>query len=226
MGIAKSLGRRITPKITQAAPSMSHGFVREALRRAIEGTGPLPSVEKAVARKLDDADGDADRAIRRAIDVHTGYAAAEGFVTNLGGLVTAAATIPANITGLALIQCRLVAVIAALRGHDLDDPRVRNAVLLCMLGEDSVKKLVKKKLLPAPPMALATAPVHDPALDKVISAEVASELVSKVAGKRLATTMGRRVPLVGGAIGMSADGWATWRIGRYAARELLPRTRR
>lgn len=226
MGIAQSITKRITPKITQAAPGMSHGFVREALRRAIEGAGPLPSVQESMAKKLKDAEGDVDKAIRHAIDLHTGYAAAEGFVTNLGGLVTAAATIPANITGLALIQCRLIATIAALRGHDLDDPRVRNAILLCMLGEDSVKKLIKRKGVPAGPMALVTAPVHDPALDKVISSEVATELISKVAGKRLATTVGRRVPVVGGAVGMTADGWATWRIGRYAARELLPRARR
>lgn len=226
MGIGESLTKRITPKITQAAPGMSHGFVREALKRAIEGAGPLPSVEQSATKKLADAEGDVDKAIRRAIDVHTGYAAAEGFVTNLGGLVTAAATIPANITGLALIQCRLIATIATLHGHDVDDPRVRNAILLCVIGEDSVKKLIKRKKLPGTPMALATAPVHDPALDKVISAEVAAELISKVAGKRVATTVGRRVPVIGGAVGMTADGWATWRIGRYASRELLPRARR
>ena len=66
------------------------------------------------------------------------YAGAQGFVTNLGGLVTAAVTIPANITGLALIECRMIAGIAHLRGYDLDDPRVRNAILVCMLGEDEV----------------------------------------------------------------------------------------
>ena len=40
-----------------------------------------------------------------------------------------ALTIPTNITGLALIQCRMIAGIAHLRGYDLDDPRVRNAIL-------------------------------------------------------------------------------------------------
>ena len=39
-------------------------------------------------------------------------------------------------------------------------------------------------------MALATAPAHDPHLDRVIAAEVASDLVAKVAGKRLAATVG------------------------------------
>ena len=120
----------------------------------------------------------------------------------------------------------MVAGIAHLRGYDLEDPRVRNAILVCMLGEDIVNSLVKKKKLPAPPMALATAPAHDPDLDRLISQEVASDLISKVAGRRLAISVARRVPVVGGVVGAGSDGYSTWRIGRYADRELLPRTRR
>ena len=55
---------------------------------------------------------------------------------------------------------------------------------------------------------------------------VASDLITRVAGKRLATTIGRRIPLVGGVVGMGADGYATWKVGRYADRELLPRAKR
>jgi hypothetical protein len=47
-----------------------------------------------------------------------------------------------------------------------------------------------------------------------------------VAGKRVAGSMGRRVPLVGGFVGAGMDGYATWKIGRYADRELLPLARR
>jgi hypothetical protein len=75
-------------------------------------------------------------------------------------------------------------------------------------------------------MALATAPVHDPHLDTLVATEVAAELVTRVAGKRLATTVGRRVPVVGGLVGAGADGYATWQIGRYAEREMRPRSRR
>jgi uncharacterized protein (DUF697 family) len=150
----------------------------------------------------------------------------QGFLTNIGGAVTAAFTIPANIAGLALIQCRLVASIAHLRGYDLSDQRVRNAILTCLLGEDSVKTLVRKKKLPSTPMGLATAPAHDPDLDRVVAAEVTSELVRKVAGKRIATTVARHVPVVGGLVGAGADGYYTWQLGRYADRELLPRTLR
>ena len=160
------------------------------------------------------------------IENHVRYAGAQGFVTNLGGLVTAAVTIPANITGLALIQCRMIAGIAHLRGYDLDDPRVRNAILACMLGEDAVNALVKKRKLPGAADGARHRAGPRPRPRHGHLREVASELITRVAGKRLATTS------AGGSRSSAAwSGWAptassTWRIGRYADRELLPRARR
>ncbi len=226
MGVKETVGRQLAPRVTRLAPGLTAGFVREALDRAIHGVGPLPPAARAADKQLAEQDGDVSRAVHEVIENHVRYAGAQGFVTNLGGLVTAALTIPANITGLALIQCRMVAGIAHLRGYDLEDPRVRNAILVAILGEDAVNALIKRRKLPAPPMALATAPQHDPSLDATISTEVATDLISRVAGKRLATTVGRRVPVVGGLVGAGADGYVTWRIGRYADRELLPRAAR
>ncbi|WP_248579774.1 EcsC family protein [Nocardioides sp. InS609-2] len=226
MGVSSNIGKSLAPRITELAPGLTTGFVREALSRAIAGIGPLPPAAKAADKQLAEQKGNVDRAIHEVIENHVRYAGAQGFVTNIGGLVTATLTIPANISGLALVQCRMIAGIAHLRGYDLDDPKVRNAILACLLGDEQVAEMVKKKKLPAPPMALATAPAHDPHLDTVIAAVVASDLIARVAGKKLATTIGRRVPVVGGLVGAGADGFATWRIGRYAERELLPRNRR
>jgi len=217
---------QLAPKITELAPGLTTTFVREALHRAIVGVGPLPPAAKAADAQLKEQKGNRERAVHEVIENHVRYAGAQGFVTNIGGVVTMALTIPANVSGLALIQCRMIAGIAHLRGYDLDDPRVRNAILTCLLGEDTVNAMIKKRKLPAPPMALATAPVNDPELDRILSAEVASELITKVAGKRIAVTVGRRVPIVGGVVGLGADAYATWRIGRYADRELLPRAAR
>ncbi|WP_166389296.1 EcsC family protein [Nocardioides ochotonae] len=221
--MASTLGRQLAPRALSAAPGLTASFVREALQRAIQGAGPLPSAARAARTALKAKDGDVEKAVRSVIDDHVRYAGAQGFLTNVGGLVTAAVAIPANVAGLALVQCRMIAVIAHLRGHDLEDPRVRNAVITCLIGGEEVDKLVGQRKLPAPPMALATAPVHDPDLDRVIAAEVAAAIITGIAGKRLATTVGRRVPVVGGLVGLGADGYATWRVGRYAAGELLAR---
>jgi hypothetical protein len=225
-GTAGLVARRLAPRLTELAPGLTATFVREALHRAIHGIGPLPPAASAADRQLREQRGHVDKAIHEVIENHVRYAGAQGFLTNLGGFATMAFTVPTNITGLALVECRMIAGIAHLRGYDLADPRVRNAILVCMLGEDSVADLVKSRKLPAPPMAMATAPAHDPSLDKVISAQVASALVAKVAGKRVASSVGRRVPLVGGFVGAGLDGHATWKIGRYADRELLPLARR
>ena len=225
MGAISSMSKMLAPRVSELAPGLTTAFVREALARAIAGVGPLPPAAAAADKQLEEQKGDVDRAIHEVIENHVRLAGAQGFITNLGGMVTAAVTIPANITGLALIECRMIAGIAHLRGYDLDDPRVRNAILVMLLGEDVITEMVRKKELPAPPMALATAPAHDSSLDAMVSVLVASELISKVAGKRMATTVARRVPVVGGLVGMGADGFITWRIGRYADRELLPRNR-
>ncbi len=226
MSLAKRLGRTLAPKVTELAPSMTSSFVHEAMERAIRGVGPLDGAAMAAEKQLEEHMGNMDAAIKELIENHVRLAGAQGFLTNMGGLVTMPVAVPANIAGLALIQCRMVAAIAHLRGYDLADKRTRNAILACLLGEEQMLALIKKKKMPGTPMALATAPVYDPQLSIVMANEVASELVTRVAGKRIAYTVGRRVPIVGGMVGAGTDGFATWSIGRYVDREFLPRNRR
>lgn len=226
MSLTKRLGAALGPKVTQLAPNATSQFVHEALRRAITGVGPLPPAPESARRQLQRHHGDVGRAVHDVVENHVRFAGAQGFLTNLGGLVTLAVTAPANVTGLAVVQCRMVAVIAFLHGYDLDDPKVHNAILAALLGEDRMAALVRRKQLPGSPMAIATAPVYDPQLDTLLANEVAAELITKVAGKRMAGVVSRRIPVVGGVVGAATDGFSTWRIGRYVDRELLPRNRR
>ncbi len=223
MKIRQALVNRVAPDLHRMAPDLNSGFVHQTVHRAIHGIGPLPGAARAAAKQLEEQNGDVDKAINELIENHASFAAAQGFVSNVGGIVTSAATIPVNITGLALLQCRMVAGIAHLRGYDLADGRVRNAILLCTLGEETVRGLVKEGKVPGTPMVVATAPAHDPDLEKLVAAETTSALVGRVVGKRAAGTVLRRVPLAGGVWSGSADAYATWQIGKYAGRELRPR---
>ena len=161
------------------------------------------------------------------IEDHVRYAGGQGFATNIGGLVTAVVAIPANITSLALIQCRLVASIAHLRGYDLADQRVRNAILACVLGEDTVKSLVAQAQAAqhpdghrdrARPTTRTSTPSSPPRSPPSCS--------PRSPGSASRRPWARRVPVVGGLFGASADAYSTWQVGRYADRELLPRTLR
>lgn len=222
MSTAKRLGAALAPKVTQIAPNLSAAFVHQALAKAISGVGPLPAAAAAADKQLEQNDGDVARATHDVIENHVRYAAAQGFVTNLGGLVTMAVTIPTNITGLALIQCRMAAGIVHLRGYDLDDPRTRAAILACLLGEERMLAMVRKRELPGTPMEIAESSTYAREVDVVLANEVASELITRAAGKRVATQVGRRVPIVGGAVGAGTDAFTTWRVGRYVEREFLP----
>ncbi|WP_278258107.1 hypothetical protein [Nocardioides convexus] len=175
-GLAVEAARQLAPKVTQARAG-AHPVVRARgaaprdLRRGAAAARRRGGRGPACASST----GTSTRRCASLIQNHVAYAGVEGFATNLGGLVTAAVVAPANIAGLALIQSRMVAGIAHLRGYDLDDPRVRNAILETILGEDTVARMVKKHQPPAPPMAVATAPQHDPALDQTISTALANE---------------------------------------------------
>lgn len=220
MGIRKTVA---TSASTRIAPKIASGYIRTVLEHAIDGYGPMKSAATSADMKLVGNHGDVEKSIHALIRTHTGLAGAQGFVTNLGGVTSAAVAIPANVFGVTLVQCHLVAGIAHLRGYDLSDPRVRNAILACMLGEETVSDLIKQKKIPSSPMTLATSPVHDPELDKRVAAEVTTELFGKVAGRRAATLVGRRIPLLGGGVGAASDGSSTYQIGKYAAEQLKDR---
>lgn len=210
-------------KAAGALAPAAAGYVRTVLDKAIDGVGPLRSVARSADGKLVDAHGDVEKAVTSFIRSHAALAGLQGFVTNLGGVVSFAWAIPANVAGVTLVQCHLVAGIAHLRGYDLDDPRVRNAILTCLLGSDEVESLVRKGKLPSGPMALATSPAHDPELDKRIASEVTKALVGRTAGRRAVTLVAKRVPGVGGAVGASSDAWSTYQIAQYASSELRSR---
>ncbi len=225
MSLGRSITSALTPSVAEFAPDLTSKFVHQALEKAIHGIGPFPPAAKAAETQLKEQKGDVEKAVHEVIENHVRWAGVQGFATNLGGLVTLAAMIPANITGLAILQCRMVAGVAHLRGYDLTDPKVKNAILASVLGEESVLALIKKKELPGTPMAIATAPAYDSNLDKVMATQVASTLIQKVAGKRLAVQASKRVPLVGGLVGAGTDAYSTWKVGRYVQREFLARPR-
>ena len=224
-GVARFVASSLAPAAQRFAPQAAAGVLRQILEFAIDGYQRFPGAERIAEAKLDRV-GDPQLAIDAVIDQHIRLAGVQGFLTGLGGLVTLPVALPANLTGLAVVQARMVAGIAHLRGYDLDDPRVRTAVITCLLGEDGVTDRLKKSSLVTSPLAIATAPVFDPELDRQVAGEVVAELLARIGGKKMALTVTRRIPLLGGAVGAGVDGWSTYRIGQYADKSLVRRIRR
>ncbi len=199
------------------------GVMGQLLDAGINGVGKLPSAKSAAAKAFGKHQS-TERAIGSLVTTHVSLASAQGFVTNLGGFVAAAVGIPANVAAIAVIQIRLAAAIAHLRGYDVDSPRVRTALAMCLLGQDGVTRLIRRGDLPSTPLAIATAPVHDASLGLQINETVFSELLSSLGGRRAAVMFARRVPLLGGGVAGTMDGWSTKELANYA-REQFPRRR-
>jgi uncharacterized protein (DUF697 family) len=227
MASAQDVRRRIATVMTPVANLVTAqgagGVLRQVLEIAIDGYGRMPSAKAVAARHLERLGGSVDEAITSIIDHHIRLASAQGFVTNIGGVAALPLAIPANITGVAIVQVRMVAAIAHLRGYDLNDNRVRTALVMCLMGGEQVAKHIAEGTLPTSPMAVATAPIFDPDLDRQVADDVVTDLAARIGGKNLALAIVKRLPLAGGGVSAIMDGFATYQIGRYATGELLRR---
>ncbi len=214
MGIVGSIGAQVAKR---AVPAAGGGFVRDMLGRAIDGGGPFPGAAASGEAAVRKAGGDTDKAIDALIGQHQKLAGMQGFLTNVGGLITMAVTIPVNIAGLMVLQCHLAAAVLQVRGYDLSRPAVRDAVLVCLLDSDAREALADDLGVTITPAAVATA-VERPDIQAAIAKAVTAQILSMSGGKQIARFMARRIPVLGGAIGGIGDAWSTKHVGEYAAR--------
>jgi hypothetical protein len=221
--VGRAIARGIAPVARNVSPAAAGGALRRVLEVAIDGPGRLPGARTVAARHLQRHGGSVEDAIDSLVAHHVRLASAQGFVTNLGGVAALPVAIPANLTGVAVVQVRMVAAIAHLRGYDVNDLRVRTALVMCLLGGEEVARRIGNGSLPTSPMAVATAPVFDATLDHQVAEAVLADLMNRIGGKNLALVVTRRVPLLGGGVGAVVDAVATRQIGAYAKSELLRR---
>src|SRR5918995_962094 len=137
-GVGRIIARNIGPVAARVAPQAVGGAFRRVLEIAIDGRGALPSAKTAAGRHLQRHGGSVDDAIESLIDTHIRLASAQGFVTNVGGVAALPVAIPANMAGVAIVQIRMIAAIAHLRGYDLADNRVRTALVMCLMGGEEI----------------------------------------------------------------------------------------
>lgn len=210
--------------LARRAPEVAGSVLRQLLETAINGAGLVPGAKATAAGHLVRRNG-VEEAIDSLIRNHVTLAAGQGVATNIGGLVTLAVTLPANIAGVAVLQIRLVAAIAHLRGYDIDARSVRTALILCLLGNEGTRRLMDADVVPAPPLTIATAPVFDASLDKVISERVFAELAARIGGRHAAVLVARRIPLIGGGVAGAMDALSTLAVGNYAREQFVTRRR-
>ncbi len=196
--------------------------VRTLLELGIDGVAGMPGAKAAAVTQLQ-KHGSVDKAVDAVITQHVALSSAQGFMANVGGVLASIVSLPGNLAGLAVLQIRMVAAIAHLRGYDIDDQRVRTAMVMCLLGGEQIVRLIEKGVLPTTPMAVATAPVYDPDLDRRVAERVVMELAARVGGTNGALMLTKRIPLVGGGVGAVVDAVVTRQVGVFAGEELRRR---
>ncbi len=223
--------RKLADETVQArAKGSSQGGLTAAATRLVErladvgidGKGPFDSAHRVAATALKHARGDTEEALRIIRHDHRQIGAVGGFVTGLGGFFTMPISLPANVIEFYLVATRLTAATAKVRGYDIDQPEIRSAILLTLVGADR-NDLLKKAGLQAGTgklSALATDRLPAPAL-MVLNKAIGFRLLGRI-GQSTFARLGRLLPVIGGIVGATIDVYLLNRIGRQAAKEFPP----
>lgn len=212
----KQLERRAAAETAMQAqdPGMADKAARamadRLLKLGIDGVGPVDSAKETAEKALLEAKGDRGRAEEIIAKQHFRKIAAGGFVTGLGGLITMPVAIPANILEFYLLTTRAIASIAHLRGHDVDQPELRSAVLLSLIGSDARDVLVAAGLPGTIAgggrlSSLASRQLPAPVL-MVVNKAVGFRLVAQ-GGQKILSRLGKLIPVAGGVIGAGLDSY-------------------
>ena len=155
--------------------------------------------------------------------VHETQAAtgASGFVTGLGGLATMPITIPAGFAGAAMLNARMVAAIAHIRGYNIDDPLVQQVILMVVAGEsaNAAVRAVGVKVA----SELGKKGVAKVSVDTIraINRKVGFMLLAKYGTSRSAITLAKAIPVLGGLVGGTVDAAFTRAVGAAAKRAFV-----
>lgn len=203
----------------QGDPGPVDRLVAMLVDTGLDGRGPLSSARELADEALLDVHGDREQAIARLARASTVKGGIGGFVTGLGGFVTMPVSLPLNVAEFYLQAVRMVGGIATLRGYDIDEPRVRTAVLLTLVGSESEEVLKKAGMATAgsrlTSYALKGMP---PAALMVVNKAVGFRLMRGVSEKLL-SRLGRGIPVAGGLVGGGIDAFMMKKIADHAMKE-------
>ncbi|MFJ8438994.1 hypothetical protein [Kitasatospora griseola] len=223
----------------RAAEKAGQWIAKLAEKIMVNGVGPIPAsanwAEDRLSRRQgadyrapddnerrapEDMRADIDAVIARLINESVAAAGTQGFITGLGGLLTAGLMIPANAAASVAVNLRMAGAIAHLRGWDTRDPHVRTVVMMLSIGMSTqsilaafgvkISQKIGEQMLKKIPIAMLRA----------INKKVGFFLVAKYGTKRAAVTLAKAIPILGGVVGGTVDAGATAIIGRAADKAL------
>jgi EcsC protein family len=210
----------------EVEPSKAVAVMMQALEWGYEHATAaiLPGLDSAVdlaESHLKSCGGNREKAIDHLIARYVGYAGAVGFASNVGGFITMPVTVPVNVGTVFLIQLRIIAAIAHLRGYPVKDEQVKTLAFICLTGAAWVNvleefgigvgtKVAKNLIIKIPGAILAK-----------INRAVGFRLVTR-AGTTGSINLIKFVPFVGGLVGGAFDAAVTRGICAVAKNVFKP----
>lgn len=193
-------------------------LVTMVLDLGLDGRGPFDPAAQVAEEALREK-GSVDEAINSIARGTMLRGGIGGFVTGVGGFVTMPVALPANVLEFYVQATRMVGAIAILRGYDVEDERIRTAVLLTLVGSKS-EDVLKKAGMATGGGRLATFALRGmpPAALMVLNKAVGFNLL-RGAGTKALGRLGRGVPVAGGFVGGGIDAYMMKKIADHAMKE-------
>ena len=160
--------------------------------------------------------GSLDEKVDSLIRYQIAKCSATGFLTGVGGLLTLPITIPADIGVNLYVQMRMVAAIAHMGGYNLNHDKVRTFIYVALCGNSAKEVLKDAGIQFANKFGMNV-------IQKKVTSEIIKE-INRIVGFQLITKAGSKgvinltkmVPILGGVVGATFDGYATNVIGDTA----------
>ncbi len=196
-------------------------LIQVLLDAGIDGLGPLKSARELADLARRDT-RTTEGAVKKIVRSHVVKGGVGGFVTGVGGFVTMPVALPANVVEFYVGATRMVAGIATLRGYDLDDPQVRSAVLLTLIGSDADEVLSKAGLTGGTGKVVGLVGQQLPPAALLMLNKAIGFRILRGVGEKAFARLGRAIPLAGGVVGGGIDVWMMKRIADHALGEFPP----
>lgn len=183
--------------------------------KALDG---IPMVSKSVDELVDDymkkesSPGKAAKALIKNQIIKCGTS---GFLSGLGGALTLAVTLPANITSVLYVQLRMIAAIAKIGGYDLNSDRVQTLVYVCLTGSAAADVFKQAGIKVGNKFANAMINKIPGKALTAINQKVGFRLITKY-GTKGAVNLVKVVPVAGGIVGGAIDVGSTKVIAENA----------
>lgn len=199
------------PTLTQKAILSALDFAYE---KALEGASGLDSAWDLACDYKKQKGSPLDQ-VNSLIRWQNTKAATSGFLTGLGGLITLPVAVPANITTVLFVQVRMIAAIAIMGGHDVNDDRVKTLVYACLAGNAAKEVLRQVGIRIGEKLTITAIRSITRETLVAINRAVGFRLLTKF-GEKGAINLGKAVPVVGGVVGATFEAVLTNTVGNVA----------